>query len=293
MEFTTVGVVGAGVMGVGVAQNLAETGHQVVLVDISDDQLKKAKESVRSNIRMSAFFKKKANSEKPDVILSRILFTSDCEQLRPSDFLIENVVEKPDVKQEVYRRIDPICNESCVFAANTSAISITRIASWIRRPDRVLGMHFMNPVPLKSMVEVIRGFHTSEDTLHRARTLLAEMGKEGIVVNDMPGFVSNRVLMLTINEAIYLVQDQVASAEDVDRLFKGCFGHKMGPLETGDLIGLDTILYSLEVLYESYNDDKFRPCPLLKKMVYAGLHGRKNGRGFYNYDGETSFATAS
>jgi 3-hydroxybutyryl-CoA dehydrogenase len=142
----------------------------------------------------------------------------------------------------------------------------------------------MNPVPLKPMVEVIRGFHTSDATLETARVLLSQMQKECIVVNDMPGFVSNRVLMLTVNEAIYLVQDQVASHEDIDRLFKSCFGHKMGPLETGDLIGLDTILYSLEVLYESYNDTKFRPCPLLKKMVHAGLHGRKSGRGFYRYD---------
>lgn len=293
MQFTHVGVVGAGVMGTGVAQDLAETGHRVILVDIHEEQLRKAREAVRSNIRMNTFFKKKALLEKADVVLDRILFTTDYEQLRVSDFLIENVVEKPEVKEQVYRRLDELCREDCIFAANTSAISITRIASWTRRPDRVLGMHFMNPVPLKSMVEVIRGFHTSESTLSKAQALLAELAKEGIVVNDMPGFVSNRVLMLTINEAIYLVQDQVASAEDVDRLFKTCFGHKMGPLETGDLIGLDTILYSLDVLYESYNDDKFRPCPLLKKMVYAGLHGRKSGRGFYNYEGEASLATAS
>jgi 3-hydroxybutyryl-CoA dehydrogenase len=293
MEFTNVGVVGAGVMGVGVAQNLAETEHQVVLVDICEEQLRKARESIRTNIRMSMLFKKNNAAGNADVALGRILFSTDYEQLHSSEFLIENVVEKPLIKEEVYRRIDSICREDCIFAANTSAISITRIASWTRRPDRVLGMHFMNPVPLKPIVEVIRGFHTSENTLDKARGLLAGMGKEGIVVNDMPGFVSNRVLMLTINEAIYLIQDQVASAEDIDRLFKTCFGHKMGPLETGDLIGLDTILYSLEVLHESYNDDKFRPCPLLKKMVYAGLHGRKNGRGFYNYEGEPSLATAS
>jgi 3-hydroxybutyryl-CoA dehydrogenase len=286
MEFTYVGVLGSGVMGSGVAQNLAESGHQVILVDIAESQLMKAKETIRSSVRMKALFsKKKTAVENPADVLGRILFTTDYEQLKVSQFLIENVVEKPHVKEPIYRRIDAICNESCIFAANTSAISITRIASWTQRADRVLGMHFMNPVPLKSMVEVVRGFYTSEITLDRARILLAEMGKEAIVVNDMPGFVSNRVLMLTVNEAIYVVQDQVASAEDVDRLFKTCFGHKMGPLETGDLIGLDTILYSLEVLYESYNDDKFRPCPLLKKMVYAGLHGRKTGRGFYDYDG--------
>jgi len=290
MEFACVGVVGAGVMGSGLAQSLAETGHQVILVDIDEQQLKKAKGSLDSNIRMSALFKKKANSETTTAIVSRVLFTTDYDQLRLAEFLIENVVEKPRLKEEVYHRIDSICQETCVFAANTSAIPITQIASWTRRPERVLGMHFMNPVPLKSMVEVIRGFHTSENTLKKARTLLAEMGKEWILVNDMPGFVSNRVLMLTINEAIFVVQDQVASAEDVDRLFRTCFGHKMGPLETGDLIGLDTILYSLEVLYQNYNDAKFRPCPLLRKMVDAGLRGRKSGFGFYTYEGESPLA---
>ena len=291
MEFNNVGVVGAGVMGIGVAQNLAETGHCVILIDIDEKQLQKARDSIRTNVRMQAFFHKKTAAPKVDSVLEKILFTTDYSQLSAAEFLVENVIEKWGVKQEVYRRIDSICPPNCIFAANTSAISITRIASATTRADRVLGMHFMNPVPLKSMVEVIRGHHTSAGTLEKAKRFLAEMGKECIVVNDMPGFVSNRVLMLTINEAIYLVQDQVSSAEDIDRLFKTCFGHKMGPLETGDLIGLDTILYSLEVLYESYNDDKFRPCPLLKKMVYAGLHGRKSGRGFYNYD-ESSVANA-
>lgn len=280
-----VGVIGAGVMGVGVAQNLAETGHRVVLLDLTDEQLGRARATIRQNLRMRGFFAKgKEPKEQSDVVLGRITFTTDYEPLEGADFVIENVVEKWEVKAEVYPRLDAVCPPHCVFAANTSAISITRIGSATRRADRVLGMHFMNPVPLKSMVEVIRGHHTSEEALDRARALLSAMGKECIVVNDMPGFVSNRVLMLTINEAIFLVQDQVASAEDVDRIFKGCFGHKMGPLETGDLIGLDTILLSLEVLYESYNDDKYRPCPLLKKMVYAGLHGRKSGRGFYNYE---------
>jgi 3-hydroxybutyryl-CoA dehydrogenase len=287
-----IGVVGAGVMGIGVAQNLSETGHHVVLVDINAKQLEKARAAIRNNLRMKTFFDKKAGGEKPDAVLGRICFTSDFTELDKVEFVIENVVEKWPVKEEVYRRLDSICPQDCVFAANTSAISITRIASATARPDRILGMHFMNPVPLKSMVEVIRGHHTSPATIETAKSLLASMGKECIVVNDMPGFVSNRVLMLTINEAIFLVQDQVAAAEDVDLLFRKCFGHKMGPLETGDLIGLDTILYSLEVLYESYNDDKYRPCPLLKKMVHAGLHGRKSGQGFYNYE-QVSIATAS
>ena len=279
-----VGVVGAGVMGVGVAQNLAETGHQVVLVDIANEQLDQAHAAIHQNLRMRGLFaKSKEPKEQSDVVLRRINFTTDYDQFGQTDFVIENVVEKWEVKAEVYRQLDAICPDQCVFAANTSAISITRIGSATRRPDRVLGMHFMNPVPLKSMVEVIKGYHTSPETLDRAEALLAAMGKECIVVNDMPGFVSNRVLMLTVNEAIFVVQDQVTTAENVDRIFKSCFGHKMGPLETGDLIGLDTILLSLEVLYEAYNDTKYRPCPLLKKMVSAGLLGRKSGRGFYNY----------
>jgi 3-hydroxybutyryl-CoA dehydrogenase len=279
-----VGVVGAGVMGIGVAQNLAETGHEVVLVDVGNEQLDHAHAAIHQNLRMRGLFaKSKEPKEQSDVVLRRINFTTDYDQFGQTDFVIENVVEKWEVKAEVYKRLDAVCPEHCVFAANTSAISITRIGSATRRPDRVLGMHFMNPVPLKSMVEVIKGYHTSQETLDHAEALLAAMGKECIVVNDMPGFVSNRVLMLTVNEAIFVVQDQVTSAENVDRIFKSCFGHKMGPLETGDLIGLDTILLSLEVLYEAYNDTKYRPCPLLKKMVSAGLLGRKSGRGFYNY----------
>jgi 3-hydroxybutyryl-CoA dehydrogenase len=284
MHFTQVGVVGAGVMGTGLAQSLAETGHQVFLVDVGEDQLRRAKLEIQSNIRMQVLFKKKSGGDSTETITNRITFTCAYDRLKEAEFVIENVTEKWSIKEEVYRRLDSICRPSCVFGANTSAISITRIASATQRPDRVVGMHFMNPVPLKPMVEVIRGHHTSPSTLETAMNLLAAMGKECIVVEDMPGFVSNRVLMLTINEAIWLVQDRVCPASDIDRLFKSCFGHKMGPLETGDLIGLDTILYSLEVLYESYNDDKYRPCPLLKKMVHAGLHGRKTGEGFYKYE---------
>ncbi len=191
--------------------------------------------------------------------------------------------EKWEIKRDLYPRLDAVCPERAVFAVNTSCISITRVAGLTGRPDRVLGMHFMNPVPLKPMVEAIRAFHTSDETLETARQLLRQMGKDCIVVGDLPGFVSNRILMLTVNEAVFVLQDGVATAEQVDQLFKTCFGHKMGPLETADLIGLDTILYSIEVLYDSYNDSKFRPSPLLKKMVDAGLLGRKSGKGFYDY----------
>jgi len=281
MDIKNVGVVGAGVMGRGVAQNLAQTGHDVVLVDVSEEILDAARGEIKSNIRLQGLFNKGAKPA--GNALDKIVFTTDYQLLENADFVVENAIEKWEVKKDIYPQIDSICPEQCVFAANTSAISITKIASATKRPERVVGMHFMNPVPMKDTVEVIRGFHSSEESMDIALQFLGQMGKEGIVVKDSPGFVSNRVLMLTVNEAIFLLQDQVASVEDVDKIFKNCFGHKMGPLETADLIGLDTILYSIEVLYESFNDSKFRPCPLLKKMVDAGLYGRKSGRGFYNY----------
>lgn len=278
-----VGVIGAGVMGIGVAQNLAQTNHRVVLVDVKDDILEKAQAEIYKNVRFGRLLDKTATPQDPGEVLGRIRFTTEYEALHDVNFVVENVVEKWEVKKEVYPLLDAICPPHTVFAANTSAISITRLGGVTRRPDKVLGMHFMNPVPLKPTVEVIRGYHTSAESMSIARQFLEGMGKEGVVVNDSPGFVSNRVLMLTVNEAIYLVQENVASAAEVDQIFKSCFGHKMGPLETADLIGLDTILYSIDVLYESFNDSKYRPCPLLKKMVDAGLHGRKNGQGFYTY----------
>jgi 3-hydroxybutyryl-CoA dehydrogenase len=278
-----IGVIGAGVMGVGVAQNLAQTQHWVTLVDISDEILARSRAEIYKNVRYGRLFDKSSSQIEPDQVVAQITFTTDYQALADVDFVVENVIEKWEVKQAVYPQLDTICPSHCVFAANTSAMSVTRIGSLTQRPDRVLGMHFMNPVPLKKTVEVIRGHHTSDHSMAIARQLLEQMAKEGIVVNDSPGFVSNRVLMLTVNEAIYLVQEQVASVEDVDQIFKNCFGHKMGPLETADLIGLDTILYSVEVLYESFNDSKYRPCPLLKKMVAAGLYGRKSGQGFYTY----------
>lgn len=283
MEIKKVGVVGAGVMGIGVGQSVAQNGMEAVLVDVSDEVLERAKAEIRKSLRFQGMFQKDAKREDPAAVLGRIHLTTRLEDLGDVDFVVENVPEKWEIKSPIYPRIDAICPERAVFAVNTSCYSITRVGALTKRPDRVIGMHFMNPVPLKPMVEAIRGYHTSEATIETARQFLRQMGKDCILVNDMPGFVSNRVLMLTINEAVYVLQDGVATAEQVDQLFKTCFGHKMGPLETADLIGLDTILYSIEVLHESYNDSKYRPCPLLKKMVDAGLHGRKNGKGFYDY----------
>jgi 3-hydroxybutyryl-CoA dehydrogenase len=283
MSIERVGVIGAGVMGTGVAQNLAQTNHRVILVDISDEILARARAEMHKNLRFGRLFARSSSQDSPEKVLARITLTTDYGLLKDVGFVVENVVEKWEVKKQVYPQLDAICPEHCVFAADTSCISITRIGAITQRPDRVIGIHFMNPVPLKPTVEVIRGYHTSEETIQKAKDFLAGMGKDCIVVNDAPGFVSNRVLMLTINEAVYLVQEQVASPQEIDQIFKACFGHKMGPLETADLIGLDTILYSVEVLYESFSDSKYRPCPLLKKMVDAGLYGRKSGQGFYTY----------
>jgi 3-hydroxybutyryl-CoA dehydrogenase len=278
-----VGVIGAGVMGAGVAQALSQSGLEVVLVDIADDVLAGAMGRIRDGLRQSRLLQGARPGERTADVLARVTPTTELRLVERVDFVIENVTEDEGVKRQVHGQLDAACPPRCVFAANTSAIPITRIASWTGRPDRVIGMHFMNPAPLKPLVEVVRGHHTSDDTVQAAEDLLAAMGKECVVVADSPGFVSNRVLMLTINEAAFLVQERVAEAAEIDRIFKGCFGHQMGPLETADLIGLDTIVRSIKVLYESFNDGKYRPCPLLRQMVDAGLHGRKTGQGFYRY----------
>jgi len=282
MRYPAVGVLGAGVMGVGLAHALAQTGHQVILVDNVQSALDRARQELRDSIRTYMLLNKGSGIDMRE-LLGRIRFTLDAQDLSAAQFVIENVTEKWNIKKDVYEQIDRICSPEVIFAVNTSVISITRIAALTTRAPRIVGMHFMNPVPMKPMVEVIRGFHTSSETVEGAKALLADMKKEGIVVEDSPGFVTNRVLMLTINEAIFLMHERVSTAADIDRLFRGCFGHKMGPLETADLIGLDTILLSLEGLCDSMNDPKFRPCPLLRKMVDAGLHGKKSGEGFYSY----------
>lgn len=278
----TVGVIGAGVMGRGLSQDLARHGYQVLLMDIEQAILDDAKSSIRNSIRGEKL-RGTWTGPSVDELLSRIDVTCDLESFGEVDFVIENSTEKWEIKKTIYPVIDRVCRSEVCFAVNTSAISITRIGGLTSRPDRVLGTHFMNPVPMKNTVEMIRGFHTSDATLDAAKALLSGFGKDAVVVQDEPGFVSNRVLMLTINEAIFLVQDRVATPGDIDKIFRECFGHAMGPLATADLIGLDTILYSIEVLYDAFNDSKYRPCPLLKKMVSAGLHGCKNGQGFFSY----------
>ncbi len=261
MDIQRVGVIGAGIMGSGIAQVLAQTGHHVILIDRAETILKDVKARLRNEFRRQMMFDPELRKEDPDALLGRITFTTDYEVLGDVDFVIENVTEHWTTKEEVFRKLDAVCPQRCVFASDTSAIPITKLASATDRPDRIVGLHFMNPVPRKPMVEMIRGFHTSEETIGVTQQLLRQMKKEWVLVNDSPGFVSNRVLMLTINEAVFLLHEGVSSAADIDTVFKSCFGHPMGPLETADLIGLDTILQSIEVLHESFNDSKYRPCP--------------------------------
>jgi len=282
------GVVGAGVMGTGVAQCAARAGLDVILVDLNKSILERARAALYDNLRLQSLMG--GTKINVNATLQRVSYETDPAALSEVEFVVENIVEEQEAKRNLYRQIDELCPTDCVFAANTSAISITRIASWTRRAAAVIGIHFMNPVPMKQTVEVIRGFHTTKQTLALATAFVERIGKRSIVVNDSPGFVSNRVLMLTINESINLVQEGVAAAPDIDLLFESCFGHRMGPLATADLIGLDTILKSLEVLQESYGDPKYRPAMLLKKMVDAGQLGRKSGQGFFDYETRVSEA---
>ncbi|RBQ20929.1 3-hydroxybutyryl-CoA dehydrogenase [Spongiactinospora rosea] len=284
----TIGVIGAGVMGSEVAQVFAQSGFDVVLVDVTDQALDRARQTIERNLRFQRMLGAQRGLAAPPTVdraavLARIRFTTRLADAADADFVVENVTEDWNLKRPVFEELDQVCKPDVVFAVNTSCIPITRVGGVTDRPSKIIGAHFMNPVSLKPMVEVIRGFHTSDETVQTMLDLLAAIGKEGVVVADSPGFVSNRVLMLTVNEAAYLVHERVADATEVDRIFKGCFGHTMGPLETADLIGLDTILLSIEGLYQAFGDSKYRPCPLLKQLVDAGLHGRKSGRGFHVY----------
>ncbi|MBY0207127.1 MULTISPECIES: 3-hydroxyacyl-CoA dehydrogenase family protein [Paenibacillus] len=280
---TKVGVIGAGIMGCGVAQNLAQSGLEVVLLDVSEKILQESRERITNDLRFRSLFNSSEILEASDSIMQRIHFGTDYSLLRDVDFVVENATENWEVKREIYTIIDDVCKEECIFMINTSCISITKLAALTKRADKVIGTHFMNPVAVKRAVEVIKGYHTSNSCIHAVEKFMRRINKEIIIVNDYPGFVSNRISHLFINEAAFVVQDQVALPEDVDAIFRKCYGHAMGPLETGDLIGLDTVVHSLNILYESYQDSKFRCCPLLKKMVDAGLYGRKSGQGFYVY----------
>lgn len=283
MEFKKVGVIGAGTMGAGVTVDLVLHGIHTVLVDISEQVLENAKSEIGQNIRFAPMIKKGLPKVKVKDALEMITFTTDINAVVDCQYIVENVTEDWKVKEKVYRQLDEVVQPDAIFGVDTSCISITKIAALTKRPDKVIGVHFMNPVYAKPVIEVMRGVHTSSETIEATEQLLAQLEKKAIVVNDYPGFVSNRISHLFMNEAAWVVQDQVADPEQVDNIFKQCFGHTMGPLETADLIGLDTVVDSLEILYNSYQDSKFRCCPLLKRMVEAGHLGRKSGKGFYTY----------
>ena len=284
MNFKTVGVIGIGNIGSGVVVDLVLHGINAVAVDVSEKALQTARAAVLQAVRFAPMLSKGvAPKLTRDEALARLTFTTRLEDVAACEFVIENVTEDWSIKKPIYERLDQIVPAGVCFGANTSCISVTRIGSATKRPDKVVGMHFMNPVHMKPTVEVIRGFHTSEETLGAVNQLFAQLKKQAVVVGDLPGFVSNRISHLFMNEAAFVFQDGLATAAQIDTIFKQCFGHKMGPLETADLIGLDTVMHSLDVLYDSFHDPKFRCCPLLRKMVDAGHCGRKSGRGFYPY----------
>ncbi|MEW5865313.1 MAG: 3-hydroxybutyryl-CoA dehydrogenase [Bacillota bacterium] len=282
MDISKLAVIGAGQMGSGIAQVAATAGLSVTLCDVSEGLAKKGLAAVEKGLAR-AIEKGKLQPEEKDAVLARIKATADLSHVADADMAIEAVVENADVKKDVFRKLDALLGPHAIISSNTSSISITRLAAATRRPDRVIGMHFMNPVPAMKLVEIISGQRTSDETRQVTRALVEKLGKTPVAVSDYPGFVSNRLLMPMINEAVYCLMEGVASAEDIDTVMRLGMNHPMGPLALADLIGLDTCLYIMEVLYEGFGDSKYRPCPLLRRMVEAGYLGRKTGRGFYTY----------
>ena len=280
----TIGVVGAGQMGAGIAHVAALAGKRVVLVDVTPDLAGKGLRGIEKNLARQVEKGKVAALDR-DAALARIVATADLSRLAEAGLVVEAIVENEAVKRDLLARLDALVPPLTILATNTSSISITRLAAATRRPERFIGMHFMNPVPVMALVEVIRGIATSDETTEAVLALAKDLGKTPLLCRDFPGFVANRILLPMLNEACFAVHEGVATPEAVDGIMKLGMNHPMGPLALADFIGLDTCLAILRVLHQGLGDDKYRPCPLLVQMVDAGWHGRKTGRGFYRYDG--------
>jgi len=282
MDIKTVGVIGAGTMGNGIAHVFAKSGYSVVLVDIEQRFLDRGLETIKKNLEREVA-KAKLTAEQRDQALKNVRGVTERQELAACDFVVEAASERFEIKAELFRSLDAMCRPEVILSSNTSSISITKLAAVTKRPDKVIGMHFFNPVPMMKLVEVIRGLATSDETYATVKALAEKLDKTPVEVNDAPGFVSNRVLMPLLNEAMYTVMEGVATPEAVDEVFKLGMAHPMGPLTLADFIGLDVCLDIMRVLHSGLGDPKYRPCPLLIKMVDAGWLGSKSGRGFYKY----------
>jgi 3-hydroxybutyryl-CoA dehydrogenase len=283
MDIRNVGVIGAGTMGNGIAQVFAMNGRGVVLVDVEQGYLDRAMGAMAKSVRKMAEKGGKDPAAAESELKSKVRTTTDLESLSTVDLAVEAIVENRDVKLDLFRKLDRICPANAILASNTSSISLTVIAAATKRPEKVIGMHFMNPVPLMKLVEIIRGHRTSDETTNAILETTKALGKVPVAANDYPGFVANRILMPMINEACFALMEGVSTREGIDEIMKlGC-NHPMGPLQLADFIGLDVCLSILDVLHEGLGDPKYRACPLLKRMVAAGQLGRKSGRGFYEY----------